>query len=450
MSAELEDFEALSNDIQGFSSKGIKPGLERVSRLLRNLGSPEKKFRTIQLLGTNGKGSTAATIESICMAAGMKTALYTSPHLISLQERLRVNGKRLPIAVWRGAFAKVVSAVESDEYFNLGRPTFFETLTALCFLIIAESGIGLAIAEAGMGGRYDATSSCGAIATVVTPIGLDHMEYLGETIESIASEKFAAVRSGIPAFYAADDDHLSAQFMNECGRRGAPCFLLSARALPEKICCTLDGTNFDYVPREVRNFGRIAGLKTPLVGIHQAYNASNAISVLLALKENSAGFEMIDERHIREGLMAVDWPGRMEIARRDSGSPVVILDGAHNEHGFRALQASLRSLVGTNGLKRVSALVFAVMRDKDISGIVRRLRMMEVPIFCSQPPISRAMPAGDLALLLAESGCMVEGSHENPQEALAAAVSMSGGGDIVVCCGSLFLVGAIRKTLGLR
>jgi dihydrofolate synthase/folylpolyglutamate synthase len=445
----LIDFEKLSLDIQGFSSLGIRPGLERMARLLSRLGSPEKKFPAIQVLGTNGKGSTAATLESICEAAGLKTALYTSPHLVSLRERVRVRKKHADIGIWRCAWGRIKEAVESDRALDALRPTFFENLTALAFLIMSESGIDIAIIEAGMGGRYDATSSCNAAATVVTPIGMDHMEYLGDTLRAIAGEKFAAIRSGVPAFYAADDEPLTRQFAERCESVGSPAFPMSRIAFPENIRCGLDGTSFDYV-RETNDAGDLTAplrLTTPLVGIHQAYNASNAITVLLELRKTMPLFAGIGEDQIRSGLSAVDWPGRMEVFRAGSGSPLVLLDGAHNEHGFRALVKSLSLLVENGQAAGIGAVVFAAMKDKEISGIIALLKGLDTPVFCTQLPMSRARPAAELALILENAGCETRGAHDDPASALAAALEVSAPGELVVCCGSLFLAGAVRKTL---
>ena len=449
MTDPLADFEELSLEIQDFSSLGIRPGLERLSRLLSSLGSPEKKFPAIHVLGTNGKGSTAATLESVCEAAGLKAALYTSPHLVSLRERVRIRKKYAGIKIWRDAWGRIMRAVGSDSVLDAVRPTFFENLTALAFLIMSESGLDIAVIEAGMGGRYDATSSCRAVATVITPIGMDHMEYLGSTLEAIAGEKFAAIRSGAPAFYAADDEFLTRLFAVQCESVGAASFPMSRIAFPGNIHCGLDGTSFDYVSEAglARNLNAPPRLKTPLVGIHQAYNASNAITVLLELQKTVPLFAGIGEEKIRNGLAAVDWPGRMEAFRAGRGSPVVLLDGAHNEHGFRALVKSLALLEESHEITGIGAFVFAMMKDKDIDGIIGLLKGFDAPVFCTQLPMARTRTASGLEALFKSAGCAVGGSYDDPASALAAALAASGPGELVVCCGSLFLAGAIRNSL---
>ncbi|MDL2263323.1 bifunctional folylpolyglutamate synthase/dihydrofolate synthase [Synergistaceae bacterium OttesenSCG-928-I11] len=424
-----------------FSSLGIRPGLERTSRLLSLLGSPQKRFRAIHVLGTNGKGSTAATLEAILKRAGVRTALYTSPHLVSLQERLRIDGRPLPIESWNAAFDAMRSAVEHDEVLGSSKPTFFENLTAMAFSMITDENVGIAVIEAGMGGRYDATSTCDPIATVITPIGMDHMEYLGSTIEAIASEKFAAVRGGVPAFYAADDATLTDQFLATCDRVGAQPFLLDRIALPRDVRCDLDGTSF--------SLSNISNFHTPLIGVHQAENAAHAVVVLQTLlsKKILPPGCSIDEKILRDGLRDTNWPGRFERFRCDDGLPDIVVDGAHNAHGMRALVETLSAIEGEgkgSAASTVGAVVFAVMKDKDIAPVLEQLKTLRRPLYCTEPPNPRAMPHAELAEIALSLGVDVAGSWEDPFDALHAARMASNPSGFVLCCGSLFLAGHIR------
>lgn len=438
----FEEFEKLTNELLVFSSLGIRPGLERVSRLLSVLGSPQKRYKAIHILGTNGKGSTAATIESICAAAGMKTALYTSPHLVSLQERLRVGCCELPIGLWRRAFEHIQAAVASDPVLSDARPTFFENLTAMAFWMMAEQNPDIAVIEAGLGGRYDATSVCDALATVVTPIGMDHMEYLGDTLQSIAAEKFAAIRPGIPAFYAADDKALCGQFMEQCKSLGAPAFPLDEIAQPEDIECRLSGTSFSYAAGSIV----LKDLRTPLNGPHQAYNVTRAISVLLQMGKFEEPFSAIREPDIRSGLSGTDWPGRFEVIRRKD-TATIVLDGAHNDHGAKALVGAVACLLADREIHRVAGIVFAVMKDKSITPILDELKTLNCPVFCTQLPMERSLSAQALAAMVSDCGLTVGGVYENPGDALEEAVGQTLPTDLVVCCGSLFLVGHLRPEL---
>lgn len=440
-------FEELTEELMDFSSVGIRPGLERVSRLLYRLGSPELSFESIQVLGTNGKGSTAATIESICSEAGMRVALYTSPHLVSLQERLCVGRSFLPIELWRGAFERVKEAVLADEALRAGRPTFFETLTAMAFLMIAEASCDVAVLEAGMGGRCDATSACRALATVVTPIGIDHREYLGDTLAAIASEKFSAIRPGTPAFYSGDDASLREAFTMRCRSFRSPCFLLNELAHPEDIRCSLDGTSFSYVGTSQGTGLFLPRLSSPLIGLHQAHNQTKAISVLLALRERTPLFRAIGEAKIRTGLAKTRWPGRCEVFRPGGDSPAVILDGAHNEDALEALMSTLFALSESGAIGGVGAVVFAVMRDKELEPLIALLGSWAAPVFCTQVAGERSMRAEELAAAFRAHGVPVAGAFDSPDDALAAALfSVTNPSEIVLCCGSLFLVGHLIRT----
>ena len=439
---QIDAFAEFTDELLNFSSLGIRPGLERVSRLLSALGSPEKSFPAIHVLGTNGKGSTSATLESILRTSGLKTAMYTSPHLVSLQERLLVNGDGLPLEAWRRAFADLVRAVEADEYLSQNIPTFFENLTALCFLIIAREGIDIAILEAGMGGRYDATSSCLPIATLITPIGMDHMEYLGETIEAIASEKFAAIRAGVPAFYAGDDAKLTEQFFATCQEKGAPGTALDVLASVSEIACDLRGTSFMYSSGDFEQRYR-----TPLIGTHQAKNTARAITALREIRKSSPLLSKITDDDIARGVSGVAWPGRFEAIPGWHGAKALVLDGAHNDHGMRALIDTIQSMIAGGAFSGVSAVVYAVMKDKDIRAMLGDIRKLGAPLCATTLPMERAMPARELAEIAAGEGLAVRGAFDDPQDALREAAALADPGRITLCCGSLYFIGHLKHLL---
>ncbi len=439
---EIEQFSALTDEMMAFSSLGIRPGLGRLSRLLSCLGTPQRAFRAIHVLGTNGKGSTVATMNAICLRAGLKTATYTSPHLVSLQERVSVNGKPLPIAVWQNAVEQVRRTVEDDAVLSGQRPTFFENLTAMAFLMIRDAGVDVAVMEAGMGGRYDASMLCDALATVVTPIGMDHMEYLGDTLSAIAAEKFAAARPGVPTFYAADDAALREQFLETCGSNGAVPYCLSELTTPKGIRLSLKGTTFSYVEKTKAP----VELYTPLIGLHQAHNAANVVAAFKILCEKYELLKCIGDDEIKSGLAATHWPGRVEVLPNREGR-IVILDGAHNEHGLRALTETLAALVECGAMDQVKAVVFAVMRDKELSPLLDLLHSLRCPVYCTQAPMKRALSTEELEAGILSHGIRSGGTYEDPLMALGAAEANAVGS--VVCCGSLFLVGSIKRGLGL-
>lgn len=441
------EFEDLMEALTDFSSSGIRPGLERVSRLLHLLGDPQASFPAIHVLGTNGKGSSSAGLVSILRAYGRKTALYTSPHLISMEERVLIDGEPLPVERWRDAFAKIKRAVETDAVLSADKPSFFETLTVLACLLIASASPDIAVVEAGMGGRYDATSVCSPIATLITPIGMDHMEYLGNTLEAIAAEKFAAVRPGVPAFFAGDDAALSAQFRARCEEAQAPSYLLDTLASAKDIELAISGTSFTYQPAGADAHNTLRDLHTPLIGVHQAQNAARVVTLLRVLKERYPAFGGLEDRHIREGLGQTRWPGRMEAVTLGGDAPLLLLDGAHNMHGMAALMASLRALEQGRDAVSVGAILFAAMRDKDIATELRSLKELGAPLYCAELPMARAMPAADLARLASGFGIEVRGASSAPREALSAALRETPSERVLLCCGSLYFVGAVKALL---
>ena len=441
---DFDDFESLQDEIIGFSSLGIRPGLRRISRLLSLLGDPQNQIPAIQILGTNGKGSTAAAIEAM-LKTGLRTSLYTSPHLVSMQERLRVDGQYMPVDTWRSSWRIIMEAVIGDAELNADKPSFFEHFTALCMFMTHEAEAEIAILEAGMGGRCDATSTCVPMAAMINPIGMDHMQYLGSTIEEIAREKFAAIKAGADAFYAGDDPALESLFLEHCSRAGARPHILDNIARPVDIRCTLDKTGFSYeAAREIGGVNKIEGLETPLPGPHQACNATRAITVLLSLKEKHDMFSFISPDSIRESLKRTDWPGRFEVFRT-TGGPAVILDGAHNEHAMRTLVSAVNSMTDRGEKIKVAAAVLAIMSDKDIPPMLDALGALKCPVYCAELPMERAMRADELAGMCNAAGIEVAGYFIDPSEALKAAENKAKQGEFILCCGSLFLVGYVRR-----
>ena len=427
------DFNRLEDRLNRCSSPGIRPGLSRLARLLACLGHPERSFPAVHVLGTNGKGSTSATLESIWMAAGYRVALYTSPHLQSLGERLRVNGEPLDVETWLEAQDRLEGAIRGNALLRDDPPTYFENLTALAFLLIERSSVDVAIMEAGMGGRCDATNLVRRVlCTLITPIGLDHQEFLGDTLQAVASEKFAAVRPHTPAVYAGGESALEEQFLAACGTHGAEGFLLPQLVTASHIRCTLKETTMDL---HLHNGWVLEEAMTPLIGPHQAMNAALACSAALCLHSSFP----ITEEAVRRGLERTQWAGRFEYI---AGTPAVILDGAHNAHGMKGLVATVQALGEDLSL---GGIVYATMGDKDYRESLALLKELNVPLYCTEiPGMSRSANAEKLAEEARCSGLNVPGSFADPMEAVQAAAQA---GKSVLCCGSLFLVGFLREAL---
>ena len=405
--------------IFGLARFGIKPGLERIRALLAALGDPQGKIRVVSIAGTNGKGSTASFLAAILAASGHRTGLFTSPHLISFTERIRINGVEI-------SEDSVVELAESVLAVAPPRTTFFEVVTAMAFLHFARMGVDVAVMEAGMGGANDATNVADPLLSMITPISLDHCEYLGSTLEAIACEKVGIVRPGRPVICASQEPEAFAVIEKACA--DAHCFLAVQRrdfsALWEDAGLSYRGLHME-----------LSGLKPGISGRYQAGNAASA----LAASEILAGMGFaVTPQSCREGTAQASWPGRMELF---PGEPRILLDGAHNPAGGRALAASL----GEVPRKRL-ILVAGVMCDKDAMAILEHLLPLADRVFAVAPSLERAMPAAELAgLVMGRNGkCVVAGGVA---VGLRRAIAEAGVADLVLVCGSLFTVGEARAWL---
>ena len=416
------DYPALLARLDGLRSLGVDFGLDRVQRALARVGSPERRLPAVQIAGTNGKGSTAAMTEAILRAAGWRTGLYTSPHLCRFTERIRVGG----VEVEGDRLAHLDEAIAAT-----GVPlTYFEVATMLAFMAMAgpDVGVELAVLETGLGGRLDAVTACQPLATAITSIGWDHMDYLGSTIRSIAREKAGILKPGVPCFVARLPPEAGDEIARIAADVGAP----------------------------LRHLGRDFEWPAPaaaLVGAHQRSNA--ALAVALAVEAGQRLGRPISREAIGAGLTGVRWPGRLEtLAAGDDGE--VLVDCAHNPEGAEALAAAIPDR--TRG--RRAALVISVVAGKDLPGILRPL----LPAFSvvvatrSRNPRSLA-PRALAAAIEALTSLPREPSAPLPPVIVAddprAAITQArrrlddeGGADgLIVVAGSIFLVGEVRAAL---
>ncbi|HVR62207.1 MAG TPA: Mur ligase family protein [Polyangia bacterium] len=387
--------------LDGLRGLGVDLDLGRVREALRRLGSPEARLPAVQIAGTNGKGSTAAMTDAILRAAGWKTGLYTSPHLSRFTERIRVDdveadGDRLAALDARVA--------------GTGVPlTYFEVATVLAFLLMAEEGVEIAVLETGLGGRLDAVTACQPVATAVTSIAFDHMDYLGDDLRSIAREKAGIIKPGVPHHVARLPPEADEEMARVARAAGAPLLRL--------------GVDFHEVE------GPVA-----LAGAHQRSNA--ALARALALAAGRARARPVSEAAVAAGLAGARWPGRLELIGGD-----VLLDCAHNPEGAAALAAALPALAAG---RRV-ALVLSVVKDKDAGGVVAALLPAVELIVATESQNPRALPAAALAAAIPAAG-PARLAVADPLAALAEARRRVPGG-LVVVAGSIFLVGQIRAAL---
>ena len=400
--------------LRGGERVGMRPGLERIEALLDAVGHPEVAFTIAQVGGTNGKGSIAAMLAAILQAAGRRVGLYTSPHLRDYRERIRVDGRPISEADFVDEVEALGTLIARLDV------TVFEAGTALALDHFCRARVDVAVLEVGLGGRLDATTVGKPRVEVVGPIDYDHQHELGDTLELIATEKAAIVRSGV-AFSARQDPEAEVVLEQRAAAVGVP-LLREGRELhvtPRGF--TLEAQQLDLAGPD----WRMPDVACGLLGVFQP---SNALLAAAAARELGA-----DEGAIRAGLRGARWPGRFQILRRD---PVVILDGAHNPAGARALAASLRAYFPG----RTVTFVIGIMGDKDAGGILGALRPLAARVILTASQNPRAA-APDALRPLVPAGVPVD-TVSSPLEALARARVEAGAG-IVCVAGSLSLIGDV-------
>lgn len=424
---------------------GQKLGLERIRSVLADLGNPQLAVPCVLIAGTNGKGSTSAALAAMLQASGYRTGLYNSPHLETVEERIRLQGRAIDSRVLGSLLERVVATAENQ---NEDPPTYFEALTAAAFLAFAEEPVDVAVMEVGLGGRLDATNVCEPVLSVISQIALDHQEHLGDTLAEIAVEKAGILRAGRPCVsWQAPPE--SAQAIERVAAE-LDAELIDARAgltIESEPTLELDAAG-DFVGERQR-----ISLTTPsatyrfvsrLRGAHQLDNV--ALAVRAAERLQTLGFEGLTVESMQEGLTSARWPGRMEwvVCDTEEGRLRVLLDGAHNGAGALALVQH----VGTLPLQ--FDLLFGALRRKNIDAVLPRLAEIAEHVVLTKPPSDRAQDPGELAELLAPGSFELEVDCDR---ALDRALALQQGRDqpsALLVCGSLYLVGHVREALRRR
>ncbi len=418
---------------------GIKPGLERTAALLERLGQPERDLRFIHVAGTNGKGSTCAYLATVLQAAGFRVGLYTSPSLLSFSERIAVNGAPIDASdLWRCA-GQVKDAADPLGDTELD-PTEFEIATAIAFLHFASRQCEVVVLETGLGGRYDATNVVTPELSVITNVDLDHTAILGSQLAQIARDKAGVIKPGRPVVTAAQGAALLE--IEEAATAASSAVFRFGREFTaaSEGAGSLEGHTFSY-------FGvyqDLLGLRTRMLGLHQVENAAVALCALELLARR--GFGPAVKEAMREGVARAHWPGRMEVL---SGDPMVLLDGAHNPAGARALAAALHPLAPLGWL-----FVVGVFADKDIGGILAAVAGLAGAVIVTQPRAVRAAAAASVAQQVRAQVAervpvwIVPDVAEALDSALA--VQMSAGYAGVCVLGSLSTVSEARQAWTMR
>jgi dihydrofolate synthase/folylpolyglutamate synthase len=397
----VEYLYALGNEI-----KSAKFGLENVTGVLKALGNPQDSFRSVHVAGTNGKGSTCAMIEAAARVSGLRTGLYTSPHLIEPTERIQIDGRPITREQFVDAFERV-HAVGMDMETH---PTYFETVTAMAFLVFQKANLDLAVVEVGLGGRLDATNVVHPVISVITPIDFDHEVFLGSSLEQIAGEKAGILKPGVPAVIAPQRSEAEAVIADRAPEAD---FLHPSEIRSMEI--DRFGSRFDF---------RGVHVHCPLSGEHQVTNAATASATLQHLGIAT------------EGISQTRWPGRLEVV---SLAPEIILDGAHNPAGARALAAHLERFYSD----RTVWLIYGAMRDKSVEEITEILFPLASHVVVTAPRFARALRPE--ALVAASEHPSIHAA-ENLPAALEFA-NCAAPDDVIFITGSLYLVGEARALL---
>lgn len=414
---------------------GIKPGLETIRAVLAKLGNPEAAIAAIHIAGTDGKGAVAAICSSVLRAAGYRAGLYVSPHLVNVNERFQIDGAPVSDDLLEASAQRVLPAVEAVERETGRSATFFESLTAVAFTLFREAGVKLAVIETGLGGRLDATNVVMPLVSVITRIGLDHCDWLGNTLAEIAGEKAGIVKSGRPVVCGAMPDEARAVIAATAARRGSP-FIAAEDAVGVRVLKSgLDGQRLS-ISTQSRT---VPPIRFPLAGSFQAENAVTALAALECLAES--GLPLPDDA-VADGMRNVCWPGRFQLVCEN---PPVIVDGAHNPCAAEALRGALKSCRE----KRPAALVAGFCGDKDAPGVLRILAPSVKAAWGVAIANPRSLSADRTAGLMRMAGMdPVEGSPSIASALVSARAWAAAHDGIVLVCGSLFLAGEALTELG--
>lgn len=436
MSENLTYDQAL-NYMNGLLKFGIKFGLDRIRALSEALGSPHKQLRVIHVAGTNGKGSTAAFIQTILSEAGYRTALYMSPYVRDMRERIQIDGRM----IGREEFAEIISEIKpvADKFSetDLGPVTEFEVKTMAAYLYFARQRVDFAVLEVGMGGRFDATNIVEPYVAVITNISLDHMERLGNTVAKIAFEKAGIIKTGSVLVTAVDDEEAWRVILDRAREEGAEVWRVMNSHARKSGSPSAD-VQFKYTSKD-GNFSfrgpqlQMIGLKPGLIGQFQHVNAATAIAAVLALEKYEV---RIPQQAIRAGISYAYLPGRLEVMQ---DNPKLIVDGAHNPAAARSLARAVHENFKYDRL----ILVIGMLATHPCEGVLARLAPMASVVIATQSKWRKALPAENL-VDEARKHCDNVEVVDNVPDAVSRALESASKNDLVLVTGSFYTIGEVK------
>jgi len=411
----------------------INPSLDRIKLLLDYLGNPQDGLKAIHIAGTNGKTSTSRMIERLLRSLDLRTGLYTSPHLVHPRERISIDGEPISVKNFEEVFNQVEPFLESvDEKIPGGSVTFFEVLTAMAFVSFSDTPVDVISLEVGMGGRWDATNVLTPMVSVITPIDLDHQEYLGNTVEKIALEKTGIIKENIPVIVSNQSKDAAK--------------IILAKAIENNSPIMREGIELDVLERSVgiggqqltiaNPYGTHSELFLPLFGKHQASNAAVSLTAVEAFLDRQ-----IDHDLVQEAFAEFSSPGRLQVLKRN---PTIVIDAAHNPSGIKATKQGITESFQFDNL----ILILAFMGDKDVNQILEELKGFAQVVILTQTNSARALSVVDLAKKvknISQFATRIE-SSDNSSEAIKLAIDIAkdlGNSAGIIALGSVVLAGEI-------
>ncbi|MED1204814.1 bifunctional folylpolyglutamate synthase/dihydrofolate synthase [Heyndrickxia acidicola] len=402
---------------------GIKPGLDRMNWVMNKLGNPERNLKVVHVGGTNGKGSTVTYIRSILNEAGKQVGTFTSPYIEEFNERISVNGKPIADDEIVHLVTVIKPLAEELEMTNLGSLTEFEIITCMAIYYFGEvNPVDFTIFEVGLGGRLDSTNILSPILTVITNIGWDHMNILGNTISEIATEKAGIMKEGIPLITAAAQEDALKVFYEKARQLNVTIFEKNKDFIVSKESVLPEGEQFSFTHGALQ----YNDLAISMLGVHQIENASLAVMAAVCLS--------VSEEHIRNGLKKGFWPGRMEVLHKN---PLVLVDGAHNPEGVRAMRKAVQLHYASYKKK----IVFAALRDKDLTDMFKELKQLDGNYYFTEFDYERASSAEQL---LEKSGFQNATAAEDYKSLLKELLKDLKEEEMLVISGSLYFISEVK------
>lgn len=418
-------YQACLDFLFGLEKSGIKLGLERTQNLLNAIGSPHRAFKSIHIAGTNGKGSVASIIHSVLVASGIRTGLFTSPHLVCFRERIRSNG----YCISREELCEIVNDIKGAIIAS--GASFFEACTAIAFEYFKRKSIEVAVVEVGMGGRLDSTNVLKPVVSCITSIDYDHTEYLGKTLSKIAFEKAGIIKPGVPVVCGRMSSSAKKAIARVASQNNCQDYWLDRDASGRVVSLGIEGSKFEYHGLE-----KDLKLSTNLAGLHQIDNASLAV---LALEVATRQGLSISRSAIEKGVRNARWPGRLEVINQN---PFIVVDAAHNISGVKALVETLRRLDF-----KPDIILFGVLRDKDFRKMIKLLASLTKRFVFTKPNSPRALPLRKLAEAANQIG-LTYLTTSSVDKAVSQACSAASTDGRIMVCGSIYLIGDVMRVLG--